>query len=592
MNPRIDAIDRDILEAERWAEEEISPNQTLRQDHSYHSPSPRPEGDRSRTRSGRTVRTLEPVELNRIHTYRLQHSGTVGSARTGVPKENWLELGAGKPYPPSLPDAEEYVVEFVGPDDPLHPHNWSFGRKIAISAILTYSTFVASFASAIFSAAIRAVDTEFHFSIEVGTLGVTLYVLGFASGPTLWAPMSELSGRRLPLIIGLFGYSVFSIASATAKDTQTLMLTRFFSGFFSASPLSIVPACFADLYDNRSRGIAISIFAMAVFVGPFASPFTGGFITMSYLGWRWTMYISSIMGWLAFGLTLLFVKETYAPAILVSKAATLRRQTRNWGIHAKQDEVELDLHELLTTNFSRPLRMLFTEPIVMAVTVYMSFIYGLMYALLDAYPIVFQEIHGMNEGVGGLPFIGLIVGEFAGGLYILWGQKEYVRKLVANGGVPVPEWRLWPAVVGGVFFTIGLFWFGWTGYTRSIHWIAPTLSGLFVGFGILCIFLQCFNYLIDSYLQFAASVFAANTILRSVIGGCFPLFARQMFLNMGVQWAGTLLGCLSLIMIPIPFGFIVYGKRLRGMSRYQPVEKAVKRVSNGSSGTEVVKEEV
>jgi DHA1 family multidrug resistance protein-like MFS transporter len=165
------------------------------------------------------------------------------------------------------------------------------------------------------------------------------------------------------------------------------------------------------------------------------------------------------MGWLAFGLTLLFVKETYAPAILVQKAAVLRRQTRNWGIHAKQDEVELDLHELLTTNFSRPLRMLFTEPIVLLVTVYMSFIYGLMYALLDAYPIVFQGIHGMNEGVGGLPFIGLIIGEFSGGAYILFSQKSYVRKLVANNDVPVPEWRLWPAVVGGVFFTMGLFWY-------------------------------------------------------------------------------------------------------------------------------------
>jgi MFS transporter, DHA1 family, multidrug resistance protein len=164
------------------------------------------------------------------------------------------------------------------------------------------------------------------------------------------------------------------------------------------------------------------------------------------------------MGWLAFGLTVVFVKETYAPAILVSKAAILRRQTRNWGIHAKQDEVELDLHELLTTNFSRPLRMLFTEPIVLLVTIYMSFIYGLMYALLDAYPIVFQGIHGMNLGVGGLPFIGLIIGEFAGGAYILWGQKEYVQKLEGNGGVPVPEWRLWPAVVGGIFFAMGLFW--------------------------------------------------------------------------------------------------------------------------------------
>lgn len=188
--------------------------------------------------------------------------------------------------------------------------------RLILSAILTYSTFVASFASAIFSSAIKAVDKEFHFSEEVGILGITLYVLGFASGPTVWAPMSELSGRRWPLLIGLFGYSIFAVACATAKDTQTLMLCRFFSGFFSASPLAIVPACFADLYNNATRGIAISIFAMAVFVGPFASPFTGGFITMSYLGWRWTMYIASIMGWLAFGLVVLFCPETYAPAIL------------------------------------------------------------------------------------------------------------------------------------------------------------------------------------------------------------------------------------------------------------------------------------
>lgn len=131
MASRVDTIDRDILEAERWAEEEVSPDQTLRQDHSYQVPEPRPSNGRARTRSGLIVRTLEPVELNRIHTYRLQHSGTVGSSQTPAPREEWLELGAGKPYPPSLPDAEEYIVEFVGPNDPMHPHNWSFGRKWA-----------------------------------------------------------------------------------------------------------------------------------------------------------------------------------------------------------------------------------------------------------------------------------------------------------------------------------------------------------------------------------------------------------------------------------------------------------------------------
>ena len=289
-------------------------------------------------------------------------------------------------------------------------------------------------------------------------MGVTLYVLGFASGPTLWAPASELYGRRWPITIGLFGYSIFTIGTATAKDVQTIMLTRFFAGFFAASPLSIVPAVFADLYNNQYRGVAIAMFAMAVFVGPFASPFTGGFITMSYLGWRWTMYISAIMGFLASALLLLFFRESYGPVVLMQKAATLRRQTRNWGIHAKQDEVELDLNELITVNFSRPFRMLFTEPIVFLVTLYMSFIYGLMYALLGAYPVVFQGIHGMNLGVGSLTFIGLIVGEFLGGVYTLLGHGAYLKKLQANNNVPVPEWRLPGAIVGGVVFTLGLFW--------------------------------------------------------------------------------------------------------------------------------------
>jgi DHA1 family multidrug resistance protein-like MFS transporter len=200
----------------------------------------------------------------------------------------------------------------------------------------------------------------------------------------------------------------------------------------------------------------------------------------------------------------------------------------------------------------------------------MSFVYGLMYALLSAYPVVFQGIHGMNLGVGSLPFIGLIVGEILAGAYILYDQRSYSKKLEANNDVPVPEWRLPPAILGGMCFTIGLFWFGWTGWTNSIHWMAPTASGVVTGFGIYVIFLQCFNYLIDSYLTFAASVFAANTIIRSAVGAAFPLFAKQMFQNLGVQWAGTLLGCLALIMVPIPLAFIKIGPILRKKSKFAP----------------------
>lgn len=123
--------------------------------------------------------------------------------------------------------------------------------------------------------------------------------------------------------------------------------------------------------------------------------------------------------------------------------------------------------------------------------------------------------------------------------------------------------------------------------------MAPTASGVLVGIGIFVIFLQGFNYLVDSYLilyvsssplfcsdiictrthqQYsAASVFAANTILRSAVGAAFPLFSRQMFQDLGVQWAGTLLGCLSAVMIPIRLAFIFWGPFLQRKSSFAPV---------------------
>ena len=375
-------------------------------------------------------------------------------------------------------------------------------NRIFLAVILGYTTLTAAFASSIFSAATGAVAAQFGVSTEVGLLGLSLYVLGFATGPILWAPLSELKGRKLPLIVSMFGFSIFSIGSAVGKDLQTVLICRFFGGAFASCPLAVVAAVFSDMFDNRTRGLAVTVFGMTVFTGPLLAPFIGGFTVINKsLGWRWTEYFAAIMGFLALGLNVIFLEETYPPIVLVDKAAELRRRTQNWGIHAKQEEIEVDLRELITKNFSRPLRLLFTEPIVFLLSIYMAFIYGLLYLFLTAYPIVFQRIHGMNEGVGGLPYFGMVFGMLLAGVYIVLTQKSYIRKLVANNGVTVPEWRLPPAIVGGCTFTIGLFWFGWSGYRSDIHWIAPTLSGLFTGFGLLAIFLQSLNYLVDAYLM-------------------------------------------------------------------------------------------
>ncbi|KAH8811891.1 MFS multidrug transporter-like protein [Xylogone sp. PMI_703] len=522
-----------------------------------------------------TQRDLErnPTMLSRIQTAKSQHTGTTGGAlatRTRDSKRPLPEFGGGKPYPPPLPEREAYVVEFDGPDDPLHAQNWPLRKKVLTAVMLGYTTLLAAFTSSIFSTATTTIARQYHVSTEVGLLGLSLYVLGFALGPTFWAPLSELRGRRLPIVISMFGFSIFQVAVAAAKDLQTIMLCRFFGGLFASCPLAVVAAVFSDMFNNRTRGLAITVFSVMVFTGPLLAPFIGGFIVESHLGWRWTEWLTAILGFSAFILDLLFLEETYPPVILISKATELRRRTKNWGIHAKQEEIEVDFRELVTKNFSRPMRLLFTEPIVLLLSIYMAFIYGLLYLFLTAYPIVFQQIHGFTPGVGGLPYFGMIIGQLLASIYIMLTQPSYNRKLAANNGIPIPEWRLPPVIVGGVAFAIGLFWFGWTGYTKDIHWIVPTLSGLFTGFGLLAIFLQALNYLVDAYLMFAASAIAANTFLRSLAGAGFPLFSQYMFKALHVNWTGTLLGCVAAVLVPIPIGFYYYGATLRKKSAFAP----------------------
>jgi DHA1 family multidrug resistance protein-like MFS transporter len=161
-------------------------------------------------------------------------------------------------------------------------------KKLYIGAILAFDALAATMGSSIFSAAIGPVSREFGVIQEVGTLGTSLFVFGYAFGPLIWAPWSELYGRKPPIVIAAFGFAIFTIAVAVAKDLQTIMICRFFGGLFGSSPLAIVAAVFADMFDNKVRGMAVAVFSATVFMGPLLAPFIGGFIATSNLGWRWT----------------------------------------------------------------------------------------------------------------------------------------------------------------------------------------------------------------------------------------------------------------------------------------------------------------
>jgi MFS transporter, DHA1 family, multidrug resistance protein len=218
--------------------------------------------------------------------------------RTKTP-ENY-KLAPDRWLPPPLEDDHNiYLVELTGDYDPANAKSWSVPRKLRTAIVLGFDTLIASWGSSVYSSAVEPVSQEFGVSSVVAILGLTLYICGFATGPLAWAPLSELYGRRWPITGAYLIFTCFMFASATAKDFQTLMLSRFFAGVFASCPLAVVGAAFSDMFGNETRGIAIAAFSALVFLGPFISPIVGAFITQSYLGWRWIEYITGIMGALA-----------------------------------------------------------------------------------------------------------------------------------------------------------------------------------------------------------------------------------------------------------------------------------------------------
>lgn len=160
--------------------------------------------------------------------------------------------------------------------------------------------------------------------------------------------------------------------------------------------------------------------------------------------------------------------EMYAPVLLKWRAERLRKETGNQALYHPHERMKLDLKTIVTKHFSRPILMLLTEPMVTAIALYASFVYGLLFLTLEVFPIVFEEHRHWSPVVGSLPFLGLFVGVLSAVGVNLANQPRYKRISDAAQGRPVPEARLAPMAIGGILFAIGLFWFGWTA-GNNIH---------------------------------------------------------------------------------------------------------------------------
>ncbi|PWY85090.1 MFS general substrate transporter [Aspergillus heteromorphus CBS 117.55] len=460
--------------------------------------------------------------------------------------------------------SEDVLVDFDGQDDPYRPINWPFRKKARTTILYGMTTCWITFASAIYSAGMEQISHDFDVSTETSTAGISVLVFGLGLGPLIWAPLSEIYGRKWVIIAPYFIAAIFSFGTATAKDIQTLLITRFFSGFFGSSSVAVTGGAMADIWPPEHRGVAIVVYSITLVGGPCLGPIIGGALTSSYLGWRWTEYLTGVLMITQFVLDAFLLEESYAPALLVRKARRLRLEGKNWALHAKHEEWDISVSELSKKYLIRPFQTLGT-PIGLLMSTFGSFVYAILYVNLESFAIEFQERRGWGPVTGNLPFIALLVGIFFAGLTNVYNNRYYFKQLRANNGKPLPEARLPPMMVGSFAFAGGLFLFGWTSSPAINYW--PSLIGIaFTGFGFTTIFQSSLNYLVDTFTRFSASAIAATTLLRSMMAGAFPLFVKPMFDRIGVDWGITVFGCIAAVLIPVPFLFFAWGKRIRAKS--------------------------
>lgn len=504
--------------------------------------------------------------------------------------ERILSRPVAKPYRSGNVSADEppYLNEDGHVDfaegDIENPKNWSHRRRWYITLVTISLTLNATFASTAPSAALQGISQTFHVSQVAAGLVITLFLLGYVFGPLFFAPLSEFFGRRWIFYSTFIGYALFNFLCAWAPNFGGLLVGRFITGTFASAALSNAPGVLADLWGPVERGNGMAVFAMITFAGPGLAPTIAGFLMLTE-NWRWCFYV---LLWLAGGtLCLLFtIPETHPGTVLTNKARRIRR-LKIPGYENVQSPTEASgqtLASIFKIALTRPWIILF-DPISFLVAIYISFVYTLLYMLFSIYPIVFRERRHWNDGVSELPLIGTVVGAALGALIVFINSQKVAKKIKNN--IPIePEDRLPLAMIGGVGFAICMFWFGWTANYNSVPWIVPTLAGCFLASNIVLIFVAFLNYLTDTYLMYAASAIAANTVTRSAAGASAPLFTNQMFEALGVGGGASLLGGVAALLAVVPFVFYKYGAAIRKRSKFAPTDNKKDEEANPESEEE------
>ncbi|CAF3625106.1 unnamed protein product [Fusarium graminearum] len=509
-----------------------------------------------------------PVRLYRSRSPQETQAYTID--RLEADEEHDVEKVKSIPVVPKRTKDGHILVDWYYSDDKENPHNWTNNRRLGVALIICLYTFVVYTSSAIYTSSTEGVMRAFGVSQLKATLGLSLYVLGYGTGPLIFSPLSEIPriGRNPVYIVTMFLFVIISIPTALVKNYPGLMVLRFLQGFFGSPCLASGGASLGDIYSFMALPYAMMAWVAAAYCGPALGPLLSGFAVPAK-GWRWSLYESIWASAPIFILMFLLLPETSGANILLRRAERLRKLTGNERFMSQSeiDQRHMKVSAIALDALIKPMEITIKDPAVLFVQIYTAIIYGIYYSFFEVFPRVYPVYYNMNLGEIGLVFLCVLVSCMIGvGVYLSY-LYFYMDPRIAKRGWPVQESRLVPALPASIGPTIGLFLFAWTA-RASIHWIVPTIGITIYGATVFVVMQCIFVYIPLSYPMYAASLFAANDFFRSALACGSVLFAQPLFDNLGVDKGTSLLGGLSVIGIIGIWLLYFYGAKLRSLSKF------------------------
>ncbi|OAP54658.1 hypothetical protein AYL99_11106 [Fonsecaea erecta] len=501
------------------------------------------------------------------------------------------------------------IVDWYSPTDPENPRNFSTTKKLWSSFVIFLYTFVVYCTSSITTPSYPYIAPQHGLGETAVSLILALYVLGYALGPLLFAPLSEIPwiGRNIPYWASFLPFLAFSIALTQVQDLNfaTICVLRFFQGYFGSPILATGAASYDDLFDEFESPYGYMLWLGAMYAGPAVGPLLSGYAVVR--DFRWPYWEVAIMAGGLFPLVLL-LPETSADYILLQRAKRMRNLTRKPEYRAPSEIKRLNIAKVFTDAMIKPTEIAIKDPAIAFVTVYGGIVYATYYSYFEAFPLVYHDRYGFSAGGIGLIFLSAIIG---GGIcaviYALYLQLYFTpraraevkrvasaaaaandvshpqsdatgpQRLHINAAIPQERWLI-PSIPFSVLCPAGLFLFAWTATATAhdangtahptFHWIVPTIGiALFSG-GSYVVFQCTIIYISLSYRKYFASLSATYDMSRGSMAAGVVMGSRAVFVSWGVDKGVSVLAGVSAAGVLGMLFLWKYGAVLRSRSTF------------------------